>query len=82
VRYHDVYLLLNLGKHRLVWNCDTFKDMMCSPVHGRRSPDEVDMCESAYKGRVAKVNGSTLATAGRPYGTVQCSVCLLGGPQQ
>ena len=58
VTYHNVYLLLNLGKHRLVWNCDTFKNMVCSPVHGRWSPDEVDMCESAYKGGVTKVDDS------------------------
>ncbi len=64
VTYHNVYLFLNLGKHRLVWNCDTFKNMVCSPVHGRWSPDEVDMCESAYKGGVTKVDDSS--------GTVQC----------
>ncbi len=51
-------LSLNLGKHRLVWNCETFQDMMCSPVHGGWSPDGVDMCESAYKGSVTKVDGS------------------------
>ena len=56
--YHDVNLLLNLGKHRLVWNCDTFKDMVCCSVHGRRSPDEVDICESAYQGSVTRVDGS------------------------
>jgi hypothetical protein len=56
VTYHDVNLLLNLGKHRLVWNCDTFKNMVCCSVHGRRRPDEVDMCESAYKGNVTKVD--------------------------
>jgi hypothetical protein len=58
VTYHDVNLLLNLSKHRLVWNCDTFKNMVCCSVHGRRSPDEVDMCESAYKGNVTKVDGN------------------------
>jgi hypothetical protein len=55
--YHDVNFLLNLGKHRLVWNCDTFKDMVCCSVHGRRSPDEVDICESAYHSNVTKVDG-------------------------
>ena len=55
-RYHDVDLLLNLGKHRLVWNCDTFKDMVCCSVHGCGSPDEVDICESAYQGNVTKVD--------------------------
>lgn len=56
--YHDVNLLLNLCKHRLVWNCDTFKNMVRCSVHGRRSPDEVNICESAYQGNVTEVDGS------------------------
>lgn len=31
---------------------------MCCSVHGRRSPDEVDICESAYQSNVTKVDGS------------------------
>jgi hypothetical protein len=54
VTHHDVNLLLNLSKHRLAWHCDTFKNMACCSVHGRRSPDEVDICESAYQGTLPR----------------------------
>lgn len=44
--HHDIYLLLYISEHCIVCNCNALEYMVCSPIHWRRGPHEVDMSKA------------------------------------
>ena len=64
--HHNVDLLLDLGKHRFVWDSDTLKHMMGSVVDRLCGPDEIDVGEAACD-RVRMRWRDDLATTGGPW---------------